>query len=172
VVAATASTALWIGGDLTGARYYDRLIQLDAAPSIEAGPPPTGDHNRAFASAVRLDDEIVVAGGLRITTGAITDVTGAIPGARIDLATGAATDLPLADFTPAAYLATAQLPRSRRAGQRRRDRRRRHLRRHPGVRDRAERALRRRRSPRAPPARPASRARAISSRASTAAWSW
>lgn len=111
VVAATASTALWIGGDLTGARYYDRLIQLDAAPSIEAGPPPTGDHNRAFASAVRLDDEIVVAGGLRITTGAITDVTGAIPGARIDLATGAATDLPLADFTPAAYLATAQLPR-------------------------------------------------------------
>ena len=111
LVAATETTALWIGGDLSGARYFDRLIQLDAAPSIEAGPAPVSDHNRAFASAVRLDDEIVVAGGLRIAAGAITDITGAIPGARVDIATGTATDLPLADFTAAAYLATAQLPR-------------------------------------------------------------
>lgn len=112
LVAATATTALWYGGDLGGTRLYDRVIQLDATPALSAGPAaPAAGLNRAFAATVRLDDEIIAAGGLRINAGAITDTTGATPGVRVDIATDAVTGLPAADFTGAAYMAAAPLPR-------------------------------------------------------------
>ncbi len=112
VVAATATSALWLGGDLAGTRLYDKIIQLDATPALTAGPAaPQPGVNRAFATAVRLDDEIIAAGGLRIVTGAISDTTGAVPGVRIDVATDVVTELPVGDFLGAAYMASAQLPR-------------------------------------------------------------
>ena len=64
VVAATATSALWLGGDLAGTRLYDKIIQLDATPALTAGPAaPQPGVNRAFATAVRLDDGRVMAAG-------------------------------------------------------------------------------------------------------------
>jgi len=112
VVATTATSALWYGGDLGGTRLFDKVIQLDATPALTAGPAaPQAGLNRAFATVVRLDDEVIAAGGLRIVTGAISDTTGAVPGARVDIATDVVTELPVGDFRGAAYMASAQLPR-------------------------------------------------------------
>ncbi|MBK9032798.1 MAG: hypothetical protein IPL61_16265 [Myxococcales bacterium] len=111
LVAATATTALWLGGELTGASLYDKIIQLDAVAALASGAaPPAAGLNRAFGAAVRLDDEILYAGGLRILTGVLTDTTGAVPGVRIDVATDTATDLIAPELTGAAYPAAAQLP--------------------------------------------------------------
>jgi hypothetical protein len=112
VVATTASTALWFGGDLAATRLYDKIIQLDATPALTAGPaaPQVGLY-RAFATVVRLDDEIIAAGGLRIVMGAISDTTGAVPGVRVDIAADTITELPVGDLVPAAYMASVQLPR-------------------------------------------------------------
>ena len=113
LVRATATTALWIGGELTGARLYDKIIQLDATAALATGPaPPAVGLNRAFGAAVRLDDEVLYAGGLRIVGGAISDTTGAVPGVRVDVATDTAAELTALELTGAGYLAAAQLPRS------------------------------------------------------------
>lgn len=50
VVATTATSALWYGGDLGGTRLFDKVIQLDATPALTAGPAaPQAGLNRAFA---------------------------------------------------------------------------------------------------------------------------
>lgn len=108
IVATSASTALWIGGDLGGTRLYDELRQLDAQPALVAGPAPPPGSNRAFGAGARVGADVLFVGGLEIGAAGINDATPA-PAAHWITAGGVAA-VTAPDLVPAAYPAVAQLP--------------------------------------------------------------